>query len=982
MTTDKATVENFGYALSRDWVGILDRRRQILWVNPAWSSGLGMPEEQIVGRILDDLVHSSETALPPFDSAKDPSTPIEFNLALRDTRGDAVPLHWRVLLQDDRCYLNGHLLAAPKPTDPYLMAFEHAPLGMAHTDMNGRWLRVNQRFCDLLGYTQAELMQLTYRDLTLPEDFPVYTDIGVRLITGETTHEAYDCIHICKNGSQVWMHMTGTLIRDERGAPDYFMLTLESSQARHAMEVALRESQMRYRMVADYTYDWEFWQRADGTYEYVSPSVERITGYGPAEFIADPTLLEKIIVPDDLSAWQAHLRDDPSEPPQRMVQFRLHHKSGGVRWIEHICVPIFEGGQYLGRRASNRDITDRKEHQAELDNQRQLLEGIFRAAPDYIYLTDLDLQRQVLSNRPKIGPLQPPDPLMPLQQTLAIMHPDDAAAWLEHYTRPPDDSLYAYEFRIQDGAGGWRWIRSREVVFRRHADGSVHQILGISHDITPEKEQEQALRESEARFRHMFERHQAIKLLIDPASGKIVDANPSAAKFYGWDVPTLRTMRIQDINTLPEEQVRAAMTRVSMEQTDFFNFKHRVADGSIRDVEVHSAPVEVDGKTMLYSIVMDTTQLHQTRRELQESQNRFDAFMKNSPMAAYIKDLEGRLIYVNPLCAQIFGLDTVEWQNRNDLVLWDESAAPRDTDKRTLEMGMTTIAENTVKIGSEDRVWLTYTFPIQDVEGHLFVGGMGVDITDMKRAERQLIEMALERERRQILGHFIEKAAHEFRTPLSVIELGLYAIRRLDNSEKHLSRVTKMEEQVFYIVQLVESMVTMTHLDSMADLEVTPINIQSLMRTLKEKFDHAFPERAAQFDLSIPPERMTVAGDAVLLERAIFELLTNAHRFTPPEGRIALDVQQKDGAVEITVRDTGRGVSAEQQRHIFEHFFRVDAAHTTRGFGLGLTIVKRILELHGGDIEVESTPGVGSTFRVRLPAEESNSPATSSMSSG
>lgn len=969
MTTDKASVENFGYplALSRDWVGILDGRRQIVWVNPAWSSGLGMPEAQIVGRVLDDLVHSSKTALPPFDSPGDPATPIEFNLALRDTRGDAVPLHWRVLFQDDRFYLNGQLMAAPKPPDPYLMAFEHAPLGMAHTDMNGRWLRVNQRFCDLLGYTQAEMMNLTYRDLTLPEDFPAYHDIGVRLITGESTHEEYDCIHICKNGSQVWMHMTGTLIRDEHGAPDYFLLTLESSQARHAMEVALRESQIRYRLVADYTYDWEFWQRADGTYEYVSPSVERITGYTPAEFLADPTLLEKIIVPDDLPAWQAHLSD--TESPERVVQFRLQHKSGGVRWVEHICVPIFEGGQYLGRRASNRDITDRIQRQAELDEQRLLLEGIFRAAPDYIYLTDLDLQRQVLSNRPKIGPLEPPNPLIPLQQALAIMHPDDAATWLDHYTRPPDDSVYTYEFRIQDGAGGWRWIRSREVVFRRHADGSVHQILGISHDITPEKEQEQALRESEARFRHMFERHQAIKLLIDPTTGNIVDANPAAALFYGWDVPTLRNMRIQDINTLPEEQVRAAMTRVSMEQTDFFNFKHRLADGSIRDVEVHSAPVEVNGKTMLYSIVMDTTQLHQTRRELHESQNRFDAFMKNSPMAAFIKDLEGRLIYINPVCAQIFGLDTVEWHNRNDLVLWDENAAPRDTDKRTLEMGMTTIAENVVKLGSEERVWLTYNFPIQDVEGHLFVGGMGVDITDLKRAERQLVEMALERERMQILSRFIEKAAHEFRTPLSVIELGLYAMRRLDDSEKHHQRVAKMEEQVFYMVKLVESMVTMTHLDSMTHLEFAPIRLQSLMHTLQEKFSITYPERTAQFDLSIPAELITVAGDAVLLERAIFELLANAHRFTPPDGRIALEVQQQDGSVVITVRDTGLGVSAEHQRHIFEHFFRVDAAHTTRGFGLGLTIVKRILELHGGDIEVESTPGVGSTFRVRLPAK-------------
>lgn len=976
---DQSAKFNFGngdtlkmLSLSQDWVGILNRRRELLWVNPAWSSGLGMPIEQITGRIFDDLIHTSERHLPAFDLATPDSPPLEFNLSLRDSQGDAVQLHWQLMVQDTYLYLNGHTLyaATPKPSDPYLATFERAPIGIVHLDMAGRWLRVNRRFCELVGYSAAELMKLTFRDVTLPDDFPHYSELMMQLVTGETSYAETDRIHVHKNGSHHWMHITGTLVRDKAGVPDYFLLTLENSQARMEIEQALQDSQVRYRTVADYTYDWEFWQRPDKSFEYMSPSVERITGYTPAEFLADPLLLEQIILPEDVPDWIIHVEEDDLLPPERITQFRIRHKSGAIRWVEHICVPIFENGRYLGRRASNRDITERIASQVEIEEQRQLLEAIFRAAPDYIYLTDLDLQRQVLSNRSKVSTLETANQLLTLQQAHSIMHPDDVADWKAHYSqpgRPPDESIYVFEFRITDGAGGWRWVRSREVVFRRHADGSTHQILGISHDITTEKEQDAALRESEARFRHMFERHQAIKLLIDPTTGRIEDANPAAAKFYGWDVATLKTMRIQEINTLPDEQVRAEMQRAATEQRDFFDFRHRLASGEIRDVEVHSAPLEVGGRPLLYSIIMDVTELHQTEHALQASRNRFDAFMRNSPMAAYIKDLDGRLIYMNPVCARVFDLENVAWQNQTVYPLWDDSTAVGDTDKHNLVMGMTTIAEKAVTIAGEERVWLTHTFPIQDVQGQVFVGGMGVDITEMKRAERRLMEMTLERERMQILGHFIEKAAHEFRTPLSIIELGLHAMRGLSETPKHQSRVSQMEEQVFYIVKLVESMVLMTRLDSMTGLNLVSVGLHPLMRTLHERFVATYPERADHFALVLPDAPMRVAADVQWLERAVLELLTNAHRFTPAEGQISVEVAAVDARVVIAVRDTGQGIAPEHQSHIFEHFYRADVAHTTRGFGLGLSMVKRVVEMHNGVVAFESTPGSGSVFRIILP---------------
>ncbi len=977
--SDSAAKLDIGYndslkvlSLSQEWVGILNRRREILWVNPAWSSGLGMPIEQINGRIFDDLIHASEHQLPAFELATPNSPPLEFNLSLRGSRGDAVELHWRLTAQDNHLFLNGHIFnsATPKPSDPYLAAFEYAPIGIVHLDLDGHLLRVNRRFCELVGYSKAELMHLTMRDLTPPEDFPTYNDIMTRLLIGETTCEERDGIHIHKDGTRHWMHMTGTLIRDKNDAPDYFMVTVESSQARKEMEQALYDGQVRYRMVADYTYDWEFWQRPDKSFEYVSPSVERITGYTAAEFMDDPLLLEHIIVPEDVPDWIIHVEEDTLLPPERTIQFRIRHKTGAIRWVEHICVPIFENGVYLGRRASNRDITERITSQLEIEEQRRLLEAVFRAAPGYFYVLDVDTGQHILSNRKPDGPPDASDTGITASMITAIMHPDDLGQLPHHRKREhqlPDGVGYTFEFRLRNSGGGWDWIRAHEVVFLRRADGAIQQILGIANNITIEKEQDAALRESEARFRQMFEHHQAVKLLIDPTTGRIMDANPAAGKFYGWDVAALKTMRIQDINTLPDEQVRAEMQRAAAEQRDFFNFRHRLADGDMRDVEVHSAPVEVDGKTLLYSIIMDVTELHQTERALQESRNRFDAFMRNSPMAAYIKDLEGRLVYMNPVCARVFNLENVAWQNQTGYPLWDDSTVVRDTDKHNLVMGMTTIAEKSVAIAGEERIWLTHTFPIQDVRGQVFVGGMGVDITELKRAERQLIEMTLEHERMQILGHFIEKAAHEFRTPLSIIELGLHAMRDLADTPKHQGRVGRMEEQVFHIVKLVESMVTMTRLDSMTGLNLVSVGIQPMMRTLQERFVAMYPERAAHFNVTVPNVPMRVPADVAWLERAVFELLTNAHRFTPAEGQVSLEVREDETQVVIAVRDTGQGIGPEDQGHIFEHFYRADLAHTTRGFGLGLSMVKRVVEMHNGVLEFETTPGVGSVFRIILP---------------
>jgi len=129
----------------------------------------------------------------------------------------------------------------------------------------------------------------------------------------------------------------------------------------------LAEAEARYRTVADFTYDWEYWTRLDGSMEYVSPSCKRISGYTAKEFMEEPRLYREIVVPEDREIWDRHYFESRKGPEARELQFRIRHKNGKIRWIEHACIPVKgDAGELLGFRASNRDITRRKDGEIKL----------------------------------------------------------------------------------------------------------------------------------------------------------------------------------------------------------------------------------------------------------------------------------------------------------------------------------------------------------------------------------------------------------------------------------------------------------------------------------------------------------------------------------------------------------------------------------------------------------------------------------------
>jgi PAS domain S-box-containing protein len=211
-----------------------------------------------------------------------------------------------------------------------------------------------------------------------------------------------DIVPLVESGQSVgWLELYSFPILDTDGIPSGIVEYVRNITERMEAEQALRESEQRFRTVADFTYDWESWIAPDGTYLYVSPSCQRITGYGAHEFLLDAKLLEKIVHPDEHKLLVRHFKEEIVSINAQTIEFRIITSSGDERWIAHICQPVYgDDGSFLGRRASNRDITEKKQGETALRRAHDELEKRVEERTAELMKTNKELKAEI-SNRKK-----------------------------------------------------------------------------------------------------------------------------------------------------------------------------------------------------------------------------------------------------------------------------------------------------------------------------------------------------------------------------------------------------------------------------------------------------------------------------------------------------------------------------------------------------------------------------------------------------
>lgn len=241
-----------------------------------------------------------------------------------------------------------------------------------------------------------------------------------------------------------------------------------------------------------------------------------------------------------------------------------------------------------------------------------------------------------------------------------LVHPEDR----ERVVRVGDSARLAggpfeAEYRMVRRDGRVVWVHESSVLIRDET-GSPKFWQGTMIDVSDQKAGEEALRDREQQYHGLFEGNHAVMLLTDPASGVIVDTNPAACEFYGYERERMLLMRVADLSTSSEEEVFAEMQRASAEQRAFFEFRHRLANGEVRDVEVYSGPVTVRGRPVLYSLVHDATERKRAERALRESERRFRAIFDGAAVGILRLDLEGRVLESNPAFTKLLGFPAAE----------------------------------------------------------------------------------------------------------------------------------------------------------------------------------------------------------------------------------------------------------------------------------------------------------------------------------
>ncbi len=255
-------------------------------------------------------------------------------------------------------------------------------------DIDGTILEVSPSVLKVGGYSPEEIQGKTIYDFFNNKPF-IKSVARALLRNGFITDQ--DIKLIDKDGNTIDASLNARLLKNEKGVPIGSEGVIRDISERKKAEYDFQKSEEKFRTLADFTYDWEYWVAPDDSIVYMSPSCERISGYSASEFVANPGLLRTITLEDDLPLYAKHESEEKSDKNVIKFDYRIVTKDKKVKWISHICQKVYsKEGVYLGRRATNRDITDRVLAEEELRNSEERFKTLFFDSPDAVFVEDYD----------------------------------------------------------------------------------------------------------------------------------------------------------------------------------------------------------------------------------------------------------------------------------------------------------------------------------------------------------------------------------------------------------------------------------------------------------------------------------------------------------------------------------------------------------------------------------------------------------------
>lgn len=607
----------------------------------------------------------------------------------------------------------------------------------------------------------------------------------------------------------------------------------------------------------------------------------------------------------------------------------------------------------------------------QLDEQTRYFEAILSSISDFAYTFDkhgrfvfinqalLDLWGLTLAEA--IG-----------KDFFDLKYPDELAARLQQQIQ----QVFASRERVTDetpytsptGVTGYY-----EYIFSPYfgIDGQVELVVGTTRNITDRKRAEEEIKQLEQRNREVLESITDGFLAID-AEWRISYLNGQAEGLLDRRAGDLIGRVLWEafphlLGSEFETAYRRAAAGEATQVTDFYPDDRRW-------YEVNAYPAR-NGITIYFKDVTERVEaegrLKDSHREKDRQQRLYHTILSNTPDFAYVFDLHHRFTYANDILLQMWGKTREEAIGKTCLELgyppWHAEMHDREIDQ-VIATELPIRGEVPFE-GTFGRRIYDYIFvPVFGANGEVeAVAGTTRDIT-----ERQQMEEALrETDRRK--DEFLATLAHELRNPLAPIRSGLQVIRREGLDQASFSKTMDiLERQTNQIVHLVDDLLDISRItQGKINLKRERIDLKSAIELALEASRSEIEAGRNELAVSIPQQPVFIEADLTRVAQILTNILNNAAKYSPAGGKITLTAGRENDDAVISITDTGRGIPPEMLTQIFDLFGQIDAGSEEihGGLGIGLSVVKKLAEMHGGTVVAESRGlGHGSVFRVRLPA--------------
>ena len=819
-----------------------------------------------------------------------------------------------------------------------------------------------------------------------------------------------------------------SLSHDTENGERLVLAIIRDVTERRGVENALKVSEERFRSLVQNTSDIITILEADGSVRYISPAVERVTGYKPEEQIG--TNAFDAVHPDDRdrasSIFAEVLKRGGLHQP---LEFRVPHKDGSWRYVEHVVNNLLDDPAVRGVVVTSRDVTERKraddelrrlnesleqriaerterlqaaltklqEREQGLRESEQLYRTVVAQAAENIFLVDTETKQILQANAAFHRSLGYTEHEL-LQMTLYDIVAHDKESVDENVRQISETGHYFIgerRYRCKDGSLTDVEVSVSVIPYRGREAMCV-----VAHDITERKRTEKALIESERRFRQLFE-NSVDALFVHDEQGRFVDCNAEACRALGYSREELLELSVAQVATylISDEERREKKGETLWDRAirgnpgrivGFDENELRRKDGSTFPAEIGVGAIEYGEQRMIFASARDISERRLAEDALKESEAKYRTLVEQIPAVTYIEELdagepEWNMIYVSPQVESLLGYSPEEYTSKPKI--WEELIHPDDRERVLAEDARTELSGEPFRVQyriftrNGKVAWIRdEAILVRNEAGRpLFWQGVMYEVTEQKRAEEEVQRLNEELEQRvrqrtaqleafnSELEAFSYSISHDLRAPLRAID-GFSQIL-LQDYENQLdvegkSYLRRVSAASRRMGQLIDDLLDLSRM-TRSPMRRERVDLSTLARVIVEEFRNTLPEHEVEV---IVEDGLVANADGSLLRAALENLLGNAWKFTrnQPHPMIEFGLLEHEETPTYYVRDNGVGFDMAYVDKLFGAFQRLHSMSEYEGTGIGLATVQRIIHRHGGRVWAKGEVGSGATFFFTL----------------